>query len=125
MKPITATEYLMGRAKIEDLSDELRTNLSMVLNAVNALLADFGEYRKVNSGYRRAIDNKAAGGSLKSKHLTCQAIDLEDKNGKLKAFCTEEILEKYNLYMEHGSATPSWAHLQVVPPRSGNRIFYP
>jgi hypothetical protein len=57
--------------------------------------------------------------------MTCQAVDLEDKAGKLKAFCTEEILEKYDLYMEHGSATPSWLHLQVVPPRSGRRIFYP
>ncbi len=125
MKLITATEYLMGRAKIEDLTPELQDNLKRTITAANALLADFGSYRKVNSGYRRPIDNKAAGGSPKSKHMTCEAVDLEDKDGALKRFCTEEILEKYDLYMEHGSASPSWLHIQVVPPRSGRRIFYP
>lgn len=125
MKPITATEYLMGRAKPEDLPEDLQHNMRQVISAANALLAEFGEYRKVNSGYRRPVDNKAAGGSPKSKHMTCQAVDLEDKNGKLKAFCTEDVLEKYGLWMEHGSKTPSWLHVQVVPPRSGTRIFYP
>lgn len=124
-KYVTVTEYLMGRAKLEDLADDVCFNLNKLIPTVNALLEDFGEYRKVNSGYRRAIDNKAAGGSPKSAHLTGEAIDLEDKDGKLKAFCTEEVLNKYDLYMEHPSATPSWCHLQSRVTRSGARIFLP
>lgn len=125
MKLITATEYLMGRASIDDLSEQELDNMSELLGVVNTLLADFGEYRKVNSGYRRPVDNNAAGGAKGSAHLTCQAVDLTDKDGSLKAFCTAEVLEKYDLYMEHPDKSPSWCHLQTRPVRSGNRIFYP
>lgn len=126
IKSITANEYLMGRSSVEDLTDELESNMSRLLSTVNSLLEEFGEYRKVNSGYRRPIDNRAAGGGSKSAHLTCQAVDLEDKNGKLQAFCTQEILEKYDLYMEEDpKGIRNWVHLQTRPTRWGNRVFIP
>lgn len=126
MKTITATEYLMGRASIDDLSEQEQANMGELLSVVNNLLADFGEYRKVNSGYRRSIDNNAAGGAKGSAHLTCQAVDLEDKDGELQAFCTLEVLEKYDLYAEEDpKGIRNWVHLQTRPVRSGKRIFIP
>lgn len=125
MRYISVEEYLMGRASLADLSFEQASNMHGLIQTVNRLLEAFGEFRKVNSGYRREADNKAVGGSPKSKHLTCQAIDLEDKNGKLKAFCTPDILADFGLYMEHPDATPSWCHLQDIAPKSGNRVFRP
>lgn len=125
MRPLTATEYLMGRCKQEDLPETLNENMEQLLSTVNGLLAEFGAYRRINSGYRRQKDNAAAGGSLGSAHLTCEAVDLEDKDGELKRFCNVEVLEKWDLFMEHPSKSPSWCHLQVRPVRSGNRIFYP
>lgn len=125
MCAISVTEYLMGRSKLEDLDEKQQTNMRNLLDTINGLLAEFGSKRKVNSGYRRPVDNAACGGSPRSAHLTCEAVDLEDKDGKLKAFCTSEVLEKWDLYMEHPSKSPSWCHLQTRPVRSGNRIFYP
>lgn len=125
MRLITVTEYLMGRATHESLSFEQASNMAGIVSIANQILMDFGEFRKVNSGYRRLEDNKAAGGSKRSAHLSCEAVDLEDKDGKLKAFLTEELLEKYDVYMEHPSATPSWCHIQTRPTRSGNRVFKP
>lgn len=125
MKFISLTEFLMGRAKYEDLPDEYVRNANTLISTVNDLLQDFGQYRKVTSGYRRLIDNIAAGGAKKSAHLTCEAVDLEDKNGLLKAFCTEEILDKYNLYREEDEATPGWCHLSIKETKSGRRIFKP
>lgn len=125
MRFITVEEYLMGRATIDDLTFEQASEMHGLIQTVNRLLEAFGEFRKVNSGYRREVDNLAAGGSPKSKHLTCQAIDLEDKNGKLKTFCQPDVLADFNLYMEHPDATISWIHLQTVPPKSGSRVFKP
>lgn len=40
-------------------------------------------------------------------------------------FANQHVLVKLGLWMEHPSATPSWLHVQTVPPGSGNRVFYP
>lgn len=123
--PLTYTEYMMGRIRIEDMEVEHTKNMVQLLSVVNGLLQDFGERRKITSGFRRPEDNAACRGSPKSKHMQGAAVDLEDVNGKLKAYMTEEMLDKYDLYMEHPSATPSWCHLSILPPKSGARIFKP
>lgn len=125
MRLITVSEYLMGRSTLEDLPFELASNMHGTVSVVNGLLMEFGQYRKVNSGYRRPEDNAAAGGSKGSAHMACEAVDLEDKDGALKKFCTAEILEKYDLYREASEATPSWCHLQTRHTKSGLRIFKP
>jgi hypothetical protein len=35
------------------------------------------------------------------------------------------VLEELQLWLEHPDATPGWCHLQILPPRSGRRVFYP
>lgn len=125
MQLLTVTEYLMGRATFDSLSYEQASNIGGLIPTVNGLLLEFGEYRAITSGYRTPEANKAAGGSKTSAHLTCQAVDLEDDDGRLKAFCTEEILDKFGIWMEHPAYTIGWCHLQTRPTKSGQRIFKP
>jgi hypothetical protein len=81
----------------------------------------------VNSGVRSPARNAAVGGAANSKHLTGHALDVSDPNGRIGAFllANQHVLARHGLYMEHPSATPTWVHLQDLPPRSRNLVFYP
>lgn len=122
---ITVDQYLMGRT--EGLTDELLINATDTVERVNLLLDKFGEQRSVTSGYRPASINSQVGGAKKSNHIICKACDLEDKNGRLDEWCmnNKHILEQIGLWLEHPSATQGWCHVQTVPPKSNNRVFYP
>lgn len=127
---ISLADYFMGRDEkyASELDETKRANAASVVVRVNLLLAAFGEDRTVNSGFRPAEVNAATPGSAKlSKHMTCQACDLEDHEGDLDEWAIEhpEVLEKIGLWQEHPASTKGWAHFQIVPPKSGNRVFYP
>ena len=125
---ITVPEYLMGRDKKYNLPDEYRANAEETVDKVNQLLARFGEARKVRSGWRPPEVNAATpNAAVKSKHMTCEACDLDDPEGDLDEWALEhpEILHEIGLWQEHPSATKGWAHFQIIPPKSGNRVFYP
>jgi hypothetical protein len=127
---ITLADYYRGNdAKFPDeLTDDLRWNAASTVDRVNQLLEAFGESRKVNSGWRPAVVNAATPNAAKrSKHMTCEACDLSDVVGSLDAWCMQnlEALERIGLWMEHPSKTPGWAHVQIVAPRSGLRVFHP
>lgn len=121
------SEFLMGRAELKNLPPELISNANTTVTRTNELLEKFGEYRKVSSGYRTAAANTAAGGAKKSNHMICAAVDLEDKDGRLDAWCLNNlsVLEEIGLWLEHPDNTVNWCHLQIYPPKSGNRIFKP
>lgn len=126
MQYIAMSDFLMGRVKLEDLSPELLGNANTIVPRANDLLSHFGEYRQCNSGYRSAADQARINPkATNSAHLTCQAIDIEDKDGKLKAFCLNnlKLLESIGLWMESPDATPTWVHVQIRPTK--NRIFIP
>lgn len=117
--------YLMGRDKMYPLDDIKKENATKLLLKVNALFSELKITPHLTSGYRPGHWNKNAGGSLKSAHLTCEAIDLADEFGKIKKLITKELLEKHDLYMEHPENTKNWLHLQTRRTGSGNRIFKP
>jgi len=121
----TVSEYLMGRQK--DLTFTLLDNAMVTVERVNKLLNLFGQDRKITSGYRTAAINTAAGGAKKSNHMLCKACDLEDRDGALDAWCMANLkhLESIGLWLEHPDATPTWCHVQTVPPRSNSRVFNP
>jgi hypothetical protein len=125
MRYISVEDYLMGRAKEEDLSSEQVTNMNTIIPRANEFLEAFGIYRVVNSGYRTPEANKAAGGKSKSNHMICAAVDLEDKDAKLYNFARSNIpiLEKIGLWCEERQG--GWLHIQCVPPKSGKRFFLP
>ena len=127
---VTVEEYLMGRDKQypNEFTTELRTNAQDTVSKINELLSAFGETRKVRSGWRPAAVNAATlGAAPLSKHMTCQACDLDDLEGDLDQWCFENrwALENIGLWQEHPASTKSWTHLQTVAPKSGKRIFYP
>lgn len=127
---ITLDDYYMGRDKQyrEELTGELCGNAAVVVDRVNRLLARAGLSRPVSSGWRpRAVNATVPGASPLSKHLTCQAIDIDDEDDALDVWCMAnlDVLEELGLWLEHPDATPGWCHLQTVPPRSGNRVFDP
>ncbi len=127
---ITLDDYYMGRDKQypQELSEELCSNAAAVVERVNRLLARAGLARSVSSGWRPAAVNATVpGASPRSRHLTCQAIDVADDDDRLDAWCMAhlEVLEELGLWLEHPDATPRWCHLQIVPPGSGKRVFEP
>ncbi len=127
---ITLADFYMGRDRRfpDELTDEKRSNAEETIDKANQLLERFGETRKVNSGWRPASINKSTvGAAPKSKHMECLAIDLEDKDGSLDAWCLEnlEVLQEIGLWLESPESSPGWCHIQIVPPRSGNRVFKP
>lgn len=89
------------------------------------------------SGWRPPEVNAATPNAAKrSKHMTGHAGDVaEPAHRPLTKWAVSEAgkaaLLKRGLWMEHPSATRGetgqhpWCHLQGVPPRSGNLIFYP
>jgi hypothetical protein len=128
---ISLQDYWMGRDKKypDAWSEAIEGAAAELLSRVDALLTDFGEERKITSGWRPPeVNSKTPNAALKSKHMTGHAIDLADPDGDLDDWCSEndgERLKAYNLWMEHPAATKGWCHLQSLPPKSGRRVFYP
>ena len=141
MQYISVVEYLMGRAKLDDLDKEIVANINTLIPKVNELLEKFGEYRRCNSGIRLVTDqiriykekNEARKKQglppvtvpMGSCHLKGAAIDLEDANGKLYKWCKDniKILEQLGLYCEERQG--GWLHVQIFAPKSGRRFFNP
>lgn len=146
---ITVEDYFgrMSLSSGEEPSAVLRANAAELLGRVNALLAynavasrlglDPEAPTPITSGWRTPSYNALVrGASATSKHMTAQAVDIADPEGALDHLLFDDweqqktaprtsLLETFDLYMEHPAATKGWCHLQSVPPRSGNRVFFP
>jgi len=124
---ITRREYLMGRDLEAPLTPKQEDNLLKLLGAINMFRAIYGKPMIVSSGYRTPKVNAAIGGAKKSKHLTCEAVDILDRNREIALFCLHnlDILQKCGLWIENPEKTPGWVHFQCVPPRSRNLVFNP
>lgn len=119
----TSDLYHMGNMSeaSEDVIKEGKITIARVNKLLKMISLDLSPI--VTSGYRSPAHNAKIGGSKKSSHMSGMAIDLADKNGKIKAQITEKMLEEAGLYMEHPSYTKTWIHLQTRP--TSRRIFYP
>jgi hypothetical protein len=128
---LTLADYLMGRdlSHADELSAELLVNARHTVERANGLLRLAGRMScPVNSGWRpHSVNATIPNASPRSRHLTCQAVDLGDHDGTLDAWCSthQDALEHLGLWLEHPSATPGWCHVQIVPPGSGRRVFMP
>ena len=127
---ITRADYFMGRdvTHASELTPTIEGEAEITIQCINSLLAAFGEDRTVNSGWRpRGINAATPGAAQFSKHMTGQACDLSDPHGDLDewAFVHHDVLKRIGLWQEHPASTKGWAHFQTIPPRSGNRTFYP
>lgn len=138
---ITLQDYYLGRDITHGhlLGSDLRANAARTVEAANALLARAkaagvtlernGRGHMVNSGWRPPdINSSTPGAALRSLHMQCLAIDIADPDGDLDEWClanADTALRDLALWLEHPAATKGWCHVQLQPPRSGRRIFYP
>ena len=138
---ICLADYTMDREKVygKEFTEEIKSNAEKTVALTNALLNVLEtagiplEAHPVNrsvvaSGWRPPqINRQVPNAALRSKHMTAQAIDLYDPDGLIDEYLLAhpEPLHALGLYQEHPSATKGWAHVQIVPPKSGRRVFYP
>lgn len=123
-RKITLNEFLKGR---KPESPEIEANCNNTITLVNVFLESYTGDIIVNSGLRDPGSNRAAGGAINSTHLTGQAIDLSDKDGKIKDFVLAnlQLAKDLGLWFEDFRWTNTWAHMQTKPPKSGKRIYIP
>lgn len=100
--------------------------------AVNKLLAmaalDGIDRDTVSSGWRPLSINDATKNAAKSsKHITAEACDIYDPERKLAQWCLHNLdkLAECELWCEDFRWTPTWVHLQRIPPKSGKRVYIP
>lgn len=130
---LTIEDYLGHSSPVTPPSADVVANAEFLLDRVNGLLDDLpmipaAVARVINSGWRPAAYNATVQGAApNSKHITGQAVDIGDPDGELDnfLFANQDWLLQHGLWMEHPLATKGWCHLQCVPPRSGNRVFFP
>lgn len=122
---ITLQEILMNRANFDELSEEIQANGKLLLESLNKFRTEYGHPMIVTSGLRLPEDNAAANGSPTSAHMTLQACDFKDIDGKLFEFIKADpaVLDRCDLYMENPGWTKNWIHLQIR--HVSHRIFLP
>jgi hypothetical protein len=128
----------MGRDKTyaREFTPDIMTNGLETVRRANLLLAAYehatgdARTRRVNSGWRPpSLNAGVAGAAKKSNHMLGLAVDIADASETLDKWLMtpagQTALADIGLWHEHPSATKGWAHVQTVPPKSGNRTFYP
>jgi hypothetical protein len=131
---ISLEQYWMGREvqHSADLTDEVRGNAQELLERVNVLLARAAEeqvqpgvdaqtHTAVASGWRpKAVNDATSNAGKTSKHINGCGIDLCDTapGRPLARWCLRnpKLLEEIGLWMEDPRWTPTWVHVQSVPP---------
>ena len=142
---IDLQQFWQGRDKTHaaELTDEIRVNGTETVARVNALLNFAAEHGvkvdTIASGWRPAeVNADTPNAAPTSRHLTGEACDVQDdKDRSFARWCLRntaplcfqsglpDLLAEIGLWMEHAQWTPTWVHLQIVPPHSGRRIFVP
>src|SRR5258708_34367922 len=85
---LTVEAYLSqhGVGHETELTDELRANAQVTVDKANQLLAAFGEERGQRSGWRpQSVNDATPNAAHHSRHITCEAIDLDDEDRRLQA----------------------------------------
>jgi hypothetical protein len=115
-------------------------NIDKLLIAINKLRLAYGKPLQVTSGYRSLDEHLAIYAAkgitdqkkipMKSKHLEGLAVDLVPVDESIEEFHkwikdNVELLEQIGLWLEDFKYSKTWAHFQIVAPRSGNRFFIP
>jgi hypothetical protein len=135
---ITEKQFWQGRDTqyASQLTETIRANAKETIRRANKLLEMFyAVYPKAvprdsNSGWRPAAINAATkGASGTSWHMFGKACDINDDDEQLDNWLMtpegQAALVACELWHEHASKTPRWAHVQTVAPKSQRRTFYP
>lgn len=127
-KRLITKEEILGKYPVSDLTPAILANIAKLLDELNKLRIKYGKPMIVSSGLRtQQANDQLSNAGKKSAHLTGEACDFHDLDRSITNWilANNHILEECNLYMEEPSATPTWVHLSIRRPASGNRIFKP
>jgi hypothetical protein len=120
-------EILRDRATRDTLTPLQRNNLDALQVRLTALFLNYRKPLVVSSGYRPPEINAKVDGAAKSWHQEVAALDIQDTTGEVWTYCMDnlEACAALGLWLEDRRWTPTWVHLQIYPPASGNRVFIP
>lgn len=136
---ISATQYFGPYANHADITAQIRFHATGLLDVVNDLLelakAD-GCTLPENPNTGCVISGSGNGGfrpgdckvgASNSKHKYGRAVDIYDPKREFASWCLAHggEMEKRGLHMEDPRWTPTWVHLQDVPPGSGLLVYRP
>jgi hypothetical protein len=79
---------------------------------------------KINSMFRSEEVNQAVRGSVRSNHLTGNAIDLTTLNGKSNSelfYYIKDNLDFHQLIWEFGSENPQWIHVSYLSKKDNKK----
>lgn len=112
----------------KDVDDVTLRNLEDLCLKLNKL--GFKPARYATSCLRSLADQKRINPkAMGSSHLYGAAVDIGDSDGALhkwlKTSAGKDAIEKCGLWVEDLNSTPSWIHLSIYSPKSGNRFFLP
>lgn len=136
---ITAAQYFGDYAEHVDVTAEIRYHATALLDVVNDLLEaakDDGCDLPENQNTKSLISGNGNGGfrpknskvgADNSKHKDGRGIDIYDPRRQFASWCLAhpKELEKRGIHMEDPRWTPTWVHLQDVPPGSGKLVYIP
>ena len=94
-----------------------------ILDKFDEIREAYGKSIIITSGSRCEKHNKKIGGSKNSNHVKGLALDLM-RTDALEDFSLKN-LETLDIYIEDLAYTKNWIHVQIVPPKSKQRIFKP
>lgn len=110
------------------LSPEQECNFALLHLAINVIRYECGIPFIITSGVRSKSDQQRINPkSMNSAHTMAAACDIADSDGRIWVWVIDNLdfVAENGVYLESRNYTPRWVHMQVVPPKSGNRIFLP
>jgi hypothetical protein len=136
---IKIVKEVMGQITMQELNPhnypttpEIDANLELLYSKINNVRQSYNIPMIVTSGLRSEAQQQqliADGKSTasKSKHLTGQAVDIQDIDGALRDWVIRNmnLMEQYGFWFEDFGHTKGWVHFQIFPPLSGKRVFIP
>ena len=121
--------YLAPKVLDSEFTADMLGDAKITISLVNAAVAASGLRGKcLSSGWRpKEVNRCIPGSAIFSNHCLCRAADVSDADGELAKWCLANVsmLAKLRLWIENPARTRGWVHFQIVPPKSGNRIFNP
>jgi len=139
MIDVSIDEYLATYKGHPDATQEVLDNASDLLYKCNKLYAlayadgcELPDNPKTGSGVSGRTDGgfrpgNSHTGAPNSTHKTGQGVDRYDPSRRFAAWCLANLdhLKECELWMEDPRWTPSWVHLQSIPPKSKKRVYIP
>lgn len=116
-KIITLKDYWMGRDEShkDELTSTVFNNAEDLLTLVNELLSRLDIATFVTSGWRPVDVNASIGGAPNSYHISGEAVDLSDPQGRhaFRIIQNYELLSQFGLWLEWPPRTKGWIHLDM------------